>query len=60
MEIKLALEDVQKLSDLLNNYKSQLIIDRKKDIKEKMEFLASELQRIVKKNQHRTNDEQWV
>lgn len=51
------MEDVQKLSDLLNNYKSQLIIDRKKDIKEKMEFLTSELQRIVKKNQHRTNDE---
>ncbi|CAD8182044.1 unnamed protein product [Paramecium octaurelia] len=59
VELKLALEDVQKVNELLNNYKTQLIIDKRKEIEEKLIILRNELQRIYEKNKNK-NDKKWI
>ncbi|CAD8126070.1 unnamed protein product [Paramecium sonneborni] len=59
VELKLALEDVQKVNELLNNYKTQLIIDKRKEIEEKLQILQVELKRIYEKNKNK-NDKKWI
>ncbi|CAD8076003.1 unnamed protein product [Paramecium primaurelia] len=59
VELKLALEDVQKVNELINNYKTQVIIEKRKDIEEKLNIIKVELQRIYEKNKNK-NDKKWI